>query len=236
MSKSIRGEMMPLSVGSVHILNKKDLILWCDIYIPSGWMFNLLWLRDTTQKLTDTWNFNVRCGFREYCSHKKAKPLHWFSSFELYRKTCCKSAPAAHLVPGASNSAAFRFFMKLFILRESALLITANDTDIRRRRALFNNESTFLSPGGDVTNYTLLIHWNKLLLVFFQANKGQKISPMSPKQDLQEIIMTTMWVLSVNYIGWILFFLNGMWKFQENKYSSQRFYIKKVPQIVIIIS
>ena len=147
-------------------------------------MFNLLWLHNTTQKLTDTWIFNVRCGFREYCSYKEASPFNQFSSFELYRRTCCKSAWATHLVPRVYSSASFHAlhssFIKLFILKESALLITANDTHIRCRRAPFKNESTFLSLGEDVTNYTLLVHWNKLPLVFFQAKTGQKISPMSP--------------------------------------------------------
>lgn len=48
------------------------------------------------------------------------------------------------------------FPLKLFILKESALLITANDTDVQRPRALFNNESIFLSPGMCVTNCKVL--------------------------------------------------------------------------------
>lgn len=78
---------------------------------------------------------------------KKANLLHQFSSFEFYRKTCCKSALNAHLMSRATNSASLHFFIKLFILKESALLISANDTVFRRRGALFNNESLFLSTG-----------------------------------------------------------------------------------------
>lgn len=65
-STSLSGENWCICQLAVYIcLIKKDATLWCDIYIPSGWMFNLLRLWDTSQKLTETWNFNGRSGFRE---------------------------------------------------------------------------------------------------------------------------------------------------------------------------
>ena len=85
--ESNRRELQPESVCSVHFPNKKkDLILWCDIYIPSGWMFNLLRLHDTILKVTDTWNFNGRCG-SENTAHIKTQALSIYSVFTRLRFT-----------------------------------------------------------------------------------------------------------------------------------------------------
>lgn len=113
-------------------------------------MFNLLWLHDVTQAVTDTWNFHVTYGFRDYCAYKKLSPIHQFLLFELHRKignllqplTLCQQLPILVLPP-----IVLHLVVKLFILKERALLITANDTDVLCQRALFNNESIFLSPG-----------------------------------------------------------------------------------------
>lgn len=115
-------------------------------------MFNLLWLRDTTQKVTGIWNFDDRCG--ECCSYRNTSNRCQFFSWvkkttsynsqqvSLWRNllwplTLCQELPTQML------------YVSLLDLKESALLITANDTDVHCRRALFNNESIFLSPGRD---------------------------------------------------------------------------------------
>lgn len=212
--------MMPLSVSSVHILNKR---IW---FLDAIFIF----LQDECSICSDStiplrnWQIHESLTWdvdSSNTSHiKKQAPSIGFPSFELYRKTR-KSAPAAQLVSRVSSSASFHAirssFIKLFILKESALLITANDTHIRRRRALFNNESTFLSPGGDVTNYTLLVYWNKLPLVFFQANTGQKISPTSPKWAWREMF----WLQGVFCLNFTLTAsLLSLWEFQENKQTT----------------
>lgn len=94
-------------------------------------MFNLLYLCDTTQKLTDAWNFKVRCGLGDKNGKKEPPPL--------------KSAAATHLMIRAFSSAALCFNIKLFIPEENASLITANDADVWRRTDMLSSERIFLS-------------------------------------------------------------------------------------------
>lgn len=157
-------------------------------------MFNLLWLHDMTQKVTDTWNFHVRCGFRGIWT---ASPIHQFFPFELYRKTCCKSAPTTSLVSRSFQLSCFLFrSYKLFILTESAPLITANDTDVRCQRALFNNEKHFPLSWQECA---LAVNWNKLLLGFFQVRNTIHESNSGRKN--------IMW-LQYFFILWLLHHLN----------------------------
>lgn len=121
-------------------------------------MFNLLWLRDTTQKVTGTWNFDNRCGFRDCSSYKNTSyRCQFFLSEEnkLQFTTDLPVKESASTTYFCQELPTQMLYVFLLDLKESALLITANNTDVHCRRALCNNESIFLSSGREAHYWSL---------------------------------------------------------------------------------
>lgn len=150
---------MHVSVGSAHIpkRKRKGPILWCDIYIPSGWMFNLLWRHDMTGEVTGTWNFHVTCGFRERRAYNTRSPIRSLQGGRL--EMCSDHLPG---VRSFSPRCCFTSLINCLSWRK-CLFNYDHHTDVCCRRAFLIMEGFFsrlarMHTGGKVEQISAWIH------------------------------------------------------------------------------